>query len=157
MDDENKKVYFVDFDNTMYLHSNKSSITEWEYKTSNIEYGLGVKIYNEELVNHSLIESLNLVRNDNTIINLLTGCTFNKCLEAKKNIIQKVTDIFMDFFSVPSKDDKVELMRIYSNVYNIPHKNIVLIDDDLDTCIAADSYGFTSYTPEQFQSKYKNS
>jgi hypothetical protein len=152
-DFSNKKIYFVDFDNTIYLHDNKGSITETEYRKTNLEYGLGYRQYYPESLNTKLINALEKCVDNNTKIILLTGCTFNKCLEAKKNIIEEKTSIFSDFFSVAQKEDKIDLMKIYADAYNMPKKNITLIDDDLDICKLADAFGFNAFTPSQFIEK----
>jgi len=156
---------YVDFDDTLYLHEK-----HWSYEDDldyNFRYGLGIYGYKKSNINSGLIRAIEeLVKNNDepfyrVYVFMITGSRINLYFEAKRDFIKNnCDDIFDNFFSVSSQEEKIELIKRYNEMFEIEHgikvDKTIVIDDEYKVLSKCDNKNIIGMTPLYFEKQYVN-
>ena len=145
----NIKLAVFDFDDTLCIHP-KHGYTDKD------ELELELRVYKDETSpwsKHSksrhMQEFINSCIEKKIHMGMMSLAPSFKHSERKIHWIKENYGVDMENYSVGNREDKLRLLKVLAQTFNIEHNKIMLVDDRSDTLNEAAKNGFVAVSPMQ--------
>lgn len=152
----NCSVLFIDFDDTYYLHDHHWNDDAEDRKFNNAVIS-GKYQYDPNLINHSLVKKLQIMKRNGIKIFILTHVPISGVLSKKIAFAEINTpDLFNNYIGVSSSAEKLTYMQNYCSKNNITDlRSVGLIDDMMLSLGTIEAAGFSAASPQYFCQMFK--
>lgn len=143
----NVKYALFDFDDTLCIHSNHKPWTCDDDHKQEVYMLRNQYSYPTSHANVHMREFINLCKNNNIKMGLISHVSSVPQSVAKINWCEKQYGVKFENFCVGTREQKVEMLKRISDSTNIDRDKIIIIDDLFLTLTEAEGEGFMTATP----------
>lgn len=146
---KNCKLALFDFDDTLIIHNNHSSVTDPDERKYNIKVFGGTYDWSNEMANRHMKEMLELLKSQETQLGLISATFSFKHMQAKQKHIKQIYGVELENYCVGSSSNKVPLLEDLAVAKGLKTNQIIFIDDRGDLISKAANEGFIALSPMQ--------
>lgn len=143
MDLRNIRIVAFDFDDTLCVHLTHIFPAGNQYTVQSIS-GTAFENCDTFSFMHVFVE---WCAKQHMVLGLMSGTGFAVRAEAKVRWVEQRYKVRMQNWSVSSACEKCYMLESLSEAYKVPHGQILLVDDDFQTLVKAESGGFKALSP----------
>jgi hypothetical protein len=138
------KAIFIDFDDTLCIHSGRARKSEEQYNSGVVS---GTYRWQDCSPNIHMKKLVKMADQNDTPLFLISSTCSSVHANAKLEWVKRNYGVTMENYCVGKRKDKLKIMQAYCTAFDIAKDRVLIIDDCWDTLHEAEASGIHSCSP----------